>query len=80
MAHRIIKRMKVTALIPDELVSEAKMRSHSKNVTETIIVVMKEWLATQRLRELTQQIQEKPFQFREDFSAEKVRALNREIR
>lgn len=69
--------MKVTALIPDDLVNEVKSLSHAKTTTEALVIVMKEWLSAKRLRDLNQRVRETPLLFNTDFSAEKVRELNR---
>lgn len=68
--------MKVTALISDDLLNEVKSLSHAKTTTDALVIVMKEWLASKKLRELNRKIRETPFQFADDFSAEKVRELN----
>jgi len=70
--------MKVTALIPDELVHEVKSLSHAKTTTEALVIVMTEWLASKRLRALNQKVQQSPLQFRDNFSADAVRELNRQ--
>ncbi len=70
--------MKVTALIPDDLVQEVKSLSHAKTTTEALVIVMTEWLSSKRLRTLNEKVQKSPLQFRDDFSADKVRALNRQ--
>lgn len=72
--------MKVTALIPDDLVNEVKELSHAKTTTEAIVIVMKEWLSSKRLRALNEKMREVPLQFRADFSAAQVRDLNRQSR
>ncbi len=70
--------MKVTALLPDDIIQEVKKLSGGKNVTESILIALQEYIAQQRIRKSIQKVKEKPLQFREGFSAEKVRSLNRE--
>lgn len=35
--------MKVTALIPDELIEKVKAKSGGKNITESLIIALNEW-------------------------------------
>lgn len=69
--------MKVTALIPDKLVKEVKRYSGGKNITESIIVALEEWLSLKKIIELNDEIGIKPLVFHEDYSARSVRSLNR---
>lgn len=69
--------MKVTALIPDQLIDEAKLLSGGKNTTEAIIIALNEWIALKKVKLLTQNIRKAPFQFKTGFSASKTRSINR---
>lgn len=80
MVYRIITPMKVTALIPDELIDEVKTLSKGKNITEAIIIAMREWVSTKRLRQLNEKVRKAPLEFSEGFSADKVRTANRRKR
>jgi len=42
--------MKVTAIIPDELINEAKVLSNAKNITETMIVALNSYIALEKLK------------------------------
>jgi VCBS repeat-containing protein len=70
--------MKVTALLPDDIIQEVKKLSGGKNITESILIALKDYIAQQRIRKSIQKVKDKPLQFRDGFSAEKVRSLNRE--
>jgi len=76
----------------EELVAEAKMRTHAKNDEEAIIIVFRDWLAEHpaqakriegpnmdawTLQELNEEVRKSPLQFQEGFTAKKVRELNR---
>ena len=74
---RILYRMKVTALIPDELVNEVKHYSSGKNITDSLIIALQEWVSLKKIIELNQKISNNPLEFRKNFSAEEVRELNR---
>jgi hypothetical protein len=71
--------MKVTALIPDEIVDEVKIYSGGKNITDAITIALKEWLKVQKIKNLNANIEKHPLDFVNDYSAEKVRNLNRKI-
>ncbi len=40
--------MKVTALIPDELVNEVKYLTQGKNITESLTIALNEWVENQK--------------------------------
>ncbi len=70
--------MKVTALIPDDIIREVKKLSGGKNITESILIAMQDYIARQKIRKAIQKVKENPLQFKDSFTAEKVRTLNRE--
>lgn len=70
--------MKVTALLPDDLVQEVRKLTGGRNITESILIAMKDYIARQKIRKAIEKVREKPLQFREGFTAEKIRSLNRE--
>ena len=65
--------MKVTAIIPDELVNEAKVLSHARNITETMIIALNSYVALEKLKAMGNAINNKPLQFR--YTAEEIREL-----
>jgi hypothetical protein len=69
--------MKVTALIPDELVNDVKHFAGGKNLTESLVTALEEWLSLKKVHALNDEISKKPLQFSKDFSAAKVREVNR---
>lgn len=69
--------MKVTALIPDTIIKEVKKYSNGKNITESLVIALEDWVALQKLKNLNSLILEAPLQFRNGFSAQKIRKLNR---
>jgi hypothetical protein len=70
--------MKVTALLPDDIIQEVKKLSGGKNITESILIALQDYIARQRIRKSVQKVKDKPLQFRDGFTAEKVRSVNRE--
>ena len=69
--------MKVTALIPDELIEKVKRASGGKNITESLMIALTEYLQQKSVGYLQLDIEEKPLELREGFTAYKARNLNR---
>lgn len=72
--------MKVTAILPDDLINEIKLYSKGKNITESLKIALRDWIALQKIKELNQEIRKRPLKFKKDFSADKVRSINRKLR
>ena len=70
-------RMKVTAIIPDQLVDEVKKRSGAKNITESLIIALQEWVQMKQIRKLNAEIEKQPLSLQPGFNAGSVRGLNR---
>ncbi|MBI2027184.1 MAG: DUF2191 domain-containing protein [Deltaproteobacteria bacterium] len=69
--------MKVTALLPDELVDDIRSLSKRKTLTEALIYVLDEWRSMKKLQFLTKQLKAHPLKFQQGLSAHKIRSLNR---
>jgi hypothetical protein len=69
--------MKVTALIPDKLVHEVQGFAKGKNLTESLVTALSEWNQQQKIRELYASVNSHPLHFAKEFSARRVRAINR---
>ena len=69
--------MKVTALLPDQLVSQVKTYAKGKTLTESLTIALQEWLQLKKVAKLNQQVEKKPLEFEKGFTAEKVRTLSR---
>jgi hypothetical protein len=69
--------MKVTDLIPDDLVAEVREMASGRNLTESLIVALREWTSIQRLRVLREKVRRKPLSFAKDFTASRARGINR---
>ena len=67
--------MKVTAIIPDELVKEAQVLSNAKNITEAMIIALKSYVALENLKAMGRAIDKNPLQFK--YTAEEIREINR---
>ena len=67
--------MKVTALIPDDLIRQVNAQAKGKTITECLVIALKEWLSLKKLAILNASTEEKPLAFR--YPASKLRSLNR---
>lgn len=70
--------MKVTALIPDQPIHDVERHTQGKNLTESLVIAIKEWLAFKKLMRLNRKIISKPLEFHPDLSASKIRGINRQ--
>jgi hypothetical protein len=68
--------VKVTVIIPDELVRDVQILSNTRNITDAVIIALKNYIALQKLKEMGEAIDERPLQF--SCSAEEIRDLNRQ--
>lgn len=68
--------MKVTALIPDDIIADVTRFTGGKNTTDSLIKALEDWLYTKRVEELNSELKKNPVEFIEGFSAEQVRKLN----
>jgi hypothetical protein len=72
--------MKVTAIIPDDLVKDVRRYAKKTTLTDCLVVVMQEFVALRKIKELTKKLQKQPLQFQKGFTAERVRSVNRRKR
>ena len=73
----MVNRMKVTALVPDHLISEIKTYAKGKILTESLTIALEEWLQHKKIVMLNKQVQNTPLEFQKDFSATTARNLSR---
>ncbi|MEM9338755.1 MAG: DUF2191 domain-containing protein [Bacteroidota bacterium] len=69
--------MKVTAIVPDELMNDVQKISGGKNTTESLIIALQHYVSTKRMYDVIEEIEKEPFTFREDFIAYGIRKNNR---
>ena len=67
--------MKVTAIIPDELVKETQLLSNAKNITEAMIIALNSYVSLEKLKAMGEKIDNSPLQFK--YTAQQIRDLNR---
>lgn len=68
--------MKVTAIIPDELVKETQSFSNAKNITEALIIALNSYVSLEKLKAMGEAINQKPLKFKH--TAKEIRDLNRQ--
>jgi len=69
-------RMKVTAIIADDLVNNVKTYSKSSTITEAITIALKDWLNTYNIKELNRKISQNPIYIE---NGQQIRDMNRSI-
>jgi hypothetical protein len=68
--------MKVTAIIPDEIVADVQEYTEGKNVTDSIIKALSDWLYIKRIQKLNSEIKKTPLQFTDGFNVDALREQN----
>ena len=72
----MVYRMKVTAIIADDLVNNVKAYTRSSTVTEVITIALKDWLDIHNIKELNKQISQTPIYIN---NGQQIRETNRLI-
>ena len=67
--------MKVTAIIPDELVRETQILSNAKNITDAMIIALNNYVSLQKLKAMGETINKRHLRFK--YKAQEIRVLNR---
>ena len=70
------KKMKITAIIDDQMVREAVKYSEAKTITEAVKIALREYIDKKKLKALHEGIKNKPLRF--TYSAQEIRNLNRQ--
>jgi len=67
--------MKVTAIIPDELVKETQILSNARNITDAMIIALNSYVSLEKLKAMGETISKNPLHFK--YTAQEIRDLNR---
>jgi hypothetical protein len=70
----MLNRMKVTAIIADDLINDVKAYTQSSTVTEAITIALKDWIDIYNIKELNGKIAQKPIFLK---NGQKIREINR---
>jgi len=73
-------KIKVTALIPDDLVNNVVKLSKGKNITDSLAIALEYYVYRKTIEQLIEDVDNEPLQFQDGFSAEGIRELNRRKR
>ncbi len=71
--------MKVTAIIPDEIITDIQEYTEGKNITDSLIRALSDWLYLKRIQKLNNDIKKEPLQFADGFNAELIRNLSKRV-
>lgn len=71
--------MKITALIPEEIITETRKYSGGKNITESLLIALKDYINRQRIKKSIKRLKESPLEFKKGFTADQIRKLNRQV-
>jgi hypothetical protein len=66
--------MKITAIVPDEMIREAMRYAKADTVTDTLKIALTAFIANKKLKELGSYVMEEPLQFK--YSAKTLRDKN----
>ncbi len=69
--------MKVTAIISDELIERVRRISGGKNITESLIIAIEEYLKQKEISYLMDKVSNESLMLNEDVTAYKIRKINR---
>ena len=69
-------RMKVTAIIADDLVHDVKEYTRSSTVTEAITIALKDWVDIYNIKELNKKIKQNPINIK---NGQNIRKINRAL-
>jgi len=76
LTNTTMYRMKVTAIIADDLVNNVKTYTRSSTVTEAITIALKDWVDIFNIRELNKKIIQNPISID---NGHQIREINRSI-
>jgi hypothetical protein len=71
--------MKVTAMLPEELINDVRKFAGGKSITESLQIALNDYIQRQKLRKAMKKLKQNPLEFTKDFSAEAIRKVNREL-
>ena len=72
----MFNRMKVTAIISDELINNVKEYTRSSTVTEAITIALKDWVDIYNIKELNKKIKKNPIEIK---NGQNIRDINRNL-
>lgn len=71
--------MKVTALIPEDVIAETRKYTGGKNITESLLIALRDYIDRQKIKKAIMKVKANPLEFRKGFTADRIRKLNRDL-
>jgi hypothetical protein len=71
--------MKVTAIIPDDIIHDFQQYTNGKNITDSLVKALQDWLYAKRMEKLNKELSKEPIKFKEGFTAEGIGKLNKRL-
>ncbi len=65
-------------MVSDQLIETVVKITHGKNITESIVMALEDWVRIKKLYSLTEKIEKEPLRFKSKKTASSVRKLNRQ--
>lgn len=65
--------MKITAIIPDDIIADVQEYTDGKNTTDSLIKALSDWLYLKRIQKLNEEIRKEPLKFVDSFNIETLR-------
>ena len=66
-------------IIPDEIIKDVQKYTEGKNITDSLIKALNDWLYAKRIENLNEKLAHNPVQFKKGYSAEGIRNLNKRV-
>lgn len=71
--------MKVTAIIPDDIIQDVRKYTEGKNITDSLIKALNDWLYTKRIESLNEKLTRNPVQFKDGFTSDEIRKRSNRV-
>ena len=65
-------------MVSDQLIETVVKITHGKNITESIVMALEDWVRIKKLYSLTEKIEKEPLRFKSKKTASSDRKLNRQ--
>ena len=75
--YRIHHTMKVTAILPDDLLANVQRLARGKTLTDSLKTALQDWTSTKKALELAEAVRKRPLTFTKMARDGRLRELNR---
>lgn len=75
----MLYRMKVAAIVPDDLIASVNALAEGKNTTESLIKALREWVSIKQVARLVSQLDTHPLKFQKGNIGARLRKTNRKV-